>query len=273
MSRFLALDAGNSSVKAAVWDGAAWSPVARFAYDADARTWAERVAGLAGSAGADGLASGVASVVPAHVEALADGIESATGARPVRVSARLPLPFAVAYRTPETLGADRIAAASAAWHLGGGRPVVALDAGTALTVDAVDVRDGRPVYLGGAIAPGPDLLAASLARGTGALPHVPFGGPTRAVGDSTAEAIRTGIAGLFAGGAERLVRETAAALSAPPLVVATGGVAPWLAARGVRVDAVVPALVLDGVRLLCAPGAGGAGRGGAMGAAGPRRRG
>lgn len=247
MSRFLALDAGNSSVKVALWDGAGWSDVVRLRYD-DADGWAERLGEIAPR----GTPSGLACVVPASAEVLSASVHRATGAWPVRVSARLPLPFAVAYRTPETLGADRIAAAAAAWHLGGGRPVVAVDAGTAVTVDAVDVRQGRPVYLGGAIAPGPDLLAASLARGTGALPHVPFGGPTLAVGDSTAEAIRTGVAGLLAGGVGRLLAETAAALSAPPVVVATGGVAGWLVAHGLPVDAVVPCLVLDGVRLLCA---------------------
>lgn len=258
MSRLLALDAGNSSVKAAVWDGAGWSDTLRLSY-ADPDVWAERLAGIAPR----GTPSGLASVVPAFTEALADAVLGATGAPPVRVSARLALPFAMAYATPETLGPDRLASAAAAWHLSGGRPVVAIDAGTAVTLDAVDVRDGTPVYLGGAIAPGPDLLATALARGTGALPHVPFGGPTLAVGDSTTEAIRTGIAGMLAGGAALLLAETVAALSAPALVVATGGDAEWLVARGLPVDAVVPNLVLDGVRLLCAP----------TGGAAPRRRG
>lgn len=262
MSRFLALDAGNSSVKLAVWDGARWSDVVHLGYGDG---WTARLSEIA----APGMPSGLASVVPAHAEALAASVHAATGAWPVRVSARLPLPFAMAYRTPDTLGPDRIAAASAAWHLAGGRPVVALDAGTAVTIDAVDVCNGRPVYIGGAIAPGPDLLATSLARGTGALPHVPFGGPTLVIGDSTVEAIRTGVAGLLAGGVERLLRETAAVLSAPPVVVATGGVAAWLVAQGVAIDTVVPTLVLDGVRLLCAPGALAAG---ATGAAAPSRR-
>ncbi len=252
MSHFLALDAGNSSVKVAMWDGARWSDVLHLGYD-DPDGWAARLGAIA----PHGTPSGIASVVPAHVEALARSVHAATGIVPVRVSARLPLPFAMAYRTPDTLGADRIAAASAAWHLSNGRPVIALDAGTAVTIDAVDVRDGRPVYIGGAIAPGPELLATSLARGTGALPHVPFGGPTLAVGDSTVEAIRTGVAGLLVGGVERLLRETAAALSTPPVVVATGGVAGWLIAHGLAIDHAVPTLVLDGVRLLCVPGAAG----------------
>jgi type III pantothenate kinase len=249
-SRFLAVDAGNSSVKAATWDGAAWSAVARFAPDAATPdAWAGRMRGLVGR----GTPSGLCSVVPGITAALAEGVHGVTGAWPVTVSARLPLPFAMGYRTPETLGADRIAAAVAAFALGRGRPVVALDAGTAVTLDAVDVQAGGPVYLGGAIAPGPGLLVRSLARGTDALPEVPFDRGPAAIGGTTAEAIQTGAAGLFLGGVARLLDRTAAALSSSPFVVATGGWAPYLVENGLAVDAVVPTLVLDGVRLLCAP--------------------
>ncbi|HEX9952507.1 MAG TPA: type III pantothenate kinase [Rubricoccaceae bacterium] len=245
--RFLALDAGNSSVKAAVWDGTRWSEVVRFDYDAGADEWAGRIRALV----PHGTPAGLASVVPQHTEALAAGVTAATGGAPIRISARLPLPFEMAYRTPETLGADRIAVSVAAFGLGGGRPIIALDAGTAVTVDVVDVRGGAPVYLGGAIAPGPDLLALALARGTGALPRIPFGGTLLTVGDSTSECIRTGVAAFLGAGVQRLVADAAAVLASSPFVVATGGVAPWLVAHGVAIDALVPTLVLDGVRALC----------------------
>ena len=261
--QFLAVDAGNSSAKAAVWDGTRWSDVVRFDYDAGADEWAARIRSLV----PHGTPAGLASVVPQHIEALVAGVTMTTGAVPVRVSARLPLPFAMAYRTPETLGADRIAASVAAFGLGGGRPIIAIDAGTAVTLDAVDVRSGGAIYLGGAIAPGPELLAQALARGTGALPHVPFGAPILTVGDSTSESIRTGVAAFLGAGVERLLAETAAALSSPPFVVATGGVAPWLVAHGVAIDVLVPTLVLDGVRALCAPARPATGA-----AASPRRR-
>ena len=246
--RFLAIDAGNSSAKVAVWDGARWSDVVRFDYAAGADEWAARIGALV----PHGTPAGLACVVPQHAEALTAGVTVATGRAPVRVSAQLPLPFAMAYRTPETLGADRIAASVAAFGLGGGRPVVAIDAGTAVTVDTVDVRGGQAVYLGGAIAPGAEMLVQALARGTGALPHIPFGGSILTVGDSTAECIRTGVAAFLGAGVERLVAETATVLSSAPFIVATGGAAPWLDARGVAIDVLVPTLVLDGVRLLCA---------------------
>lgn len=260
---FLAVDAGNSSVKAAGWDGSAWSDVVRLPSDAAATpVWVGRLRGLV----APGTPSGLASVVPVLTDTLAEAVHLATGLWPVVVSARAPLaaptsrfPFRMGYRTPETLGPDRIAASVAAFALGGGRPVVAVDAGTAVTLDAVDVLADGPVYLGGAIAPGPDLLVRALARGTGALPEVSFDRAAEAIGRTTAEAIQTGVAGLFLGGVARLLDQTSAALSERPFVVATGGWGGWLAENGLAVDAVVPTLVLDGIRLLCSPATGGAG--------------
>ncbi|MEM1116832.1 MAG: type III pantothenate kinase, partial [Bacteroidota bacterium] len=130
---FLALDAGNSSVKAAVWDGG-WGEAVRWPSDAASEAvWAERLRRL--GAGIDG--AGLASVVPDLTPVLAEAVRIAFGTEAVAISADLPLPFRMAYRTPHTLGADRLAAAVAAHALAGGRAVVALDAGSAITTEAV----------------------------------------------------------------------------------------------------------------------------------------
>lgn len=240
----LALDAGNSHVKAARWDGAAWSDVLRWPTAAPVP---DALAVLA--RGVD--AAGIASVVPAHVDRLAQAVAACTGRPPTLVSAALRLPFAMAYRTPHTLGADRLAAAVAAWQgWGGERPVVALDAGTAVTLDVVGLGTDGPAFLGGAIAPGPDLLRRSLVRDTGQLPEVPFAWPGAVVGGSTVEAIQSGLAVLLADGVAGLLHRTAEALGTPPVVVATGGWAAWVAEHVGGIDAVAPTLVLDGVRAL-----------------------
>jgi type III pantothenate kinase len=246
---FLALDIGNSSVKAAIWDGAAWQTLRRFPSEAaPVSVWTARLRPLAGGVRAVGLAS----VVPDLTSSLAAAAEVAARAPVREVSARLPLPFRMAYETPATLGADRLAAAAAAWHLhrDAGRPVFAIDAGTAVTLDVVSAE---PAYLGGAIAPGPDLLRGALARGTGQLPLVSWDGPLAPIGASTADAIRAGVGGLFLGGVQGLVERAAAVFDAPAVIVATGGWAPWLVANGLRADAVAPTLVLDGIRLLTEP--------------------
>jgi type III pantothenate kinase len=240
---FLALDAGNSSVKAAVWDGA-WHPVARFpSDDAPVAVWVERLGRLAGGAEAGGLAS----VVPTLTPALAAALAALTGYPPTIVSVNLPLPFRMAYETPRTLGTDRLAAAVAAHALAGGRAVIALDAGSAITTEVVSAE---PAYLGGAILPGPDLLRRSLARDTRQLPDVPWPDAPPPIGASTVGAIQAGLGALLVDGVAGLLARTQAALGGDALVVATGGWGPWLAERIPAIDRVEPSLVLEGVRRL-----------------------
>jgi type III pantothenate kinase len=69
------------------------------------------------------------------------------------------------YTDPQRLGADRWAAVIGAFHSIGG-PSCVIDAGTAITVDAVD-KAGR--HLGGLIAPGPQTTRRALAGATAAL--------------------------------------------------------------------------------------------------------
>ena len=240
---FLALDAGNSSVKAAVWDGA-WGATARFpSDDAPAEAWTARLEELAG----DAEAAGIASVVPALTPVLAEAVAAVMGAVPTVVSADLPLPFRLAYATPRTLGTDRLAAAVGAHALAAGRPVVALDAGSAITTEVVTAE---PAYLGGAILPGPDLLRRSLTRDTRQLPDVPWPDAVAPVGDSTVTAIQAGLSALVLDGVAGLLRRTTDALGGDALVVATGGWGPWLAERLPEVDRVEPHLVHDGIRRL-----------------------
>src|SRR5258708_6296902 len=61
-------------------------------------------------------------------------------------------------RHPETVGADRLAQASAAWSRTKGACVV-VAMGTAITIDVVN---GRGEFIGGLIAPGLRLMARAL---------------------------------------------------------------------------------------------------------------
>ena len=242
---FLALDAGNSSVKAAVWNGT-WGPTSRWPTDAvSVGTWADRLRTLTSSAEAAGLVS----VVPELTGALVDAVSAAVGVSTTVVTVERPLPFRLAYQPPATLGTDRLAAAAAGWAASDGRAVIVLDAGSAITTEVVT---SEPAYLGGAILPGPDLLRRSLARDTRQLPHIEWAVPSSPIGASTVEAIQAGLTTLVLDGVNGLLRRTTDALGTPPLIVATGGWGPWLADHIDRIDRVEPNLVLEGVRLLSA---------------------
>jgi len=127
-------------------------------------------------------------------------------------------------RHPETTGLDRLYAARGALEVAG-RSAIVVDAGTALTVDAV-VRSpaGGGELLGGAIAPGPDLGARALARETARLPHVACEPGVPALGRDTEEAIRAGLVVGFRGAARALVEGIAAeaGLEGAPVAL-TGG--------------------------------------------------
>lgn len=75
-----------------------------------------------------------------------------------------------AYDEPAKLGVDRWLAALAAWRISGAM-VCVIDVGTALTVDVVTVAGH---HLGGLIAPGPELMRASLNRATAQLDSAPL---------------------------------------------------------------------------------------------------
>jgi type III pantothenate kinase len=127
-------------------------------------------------------------------------------------------------REAHTVGQDRLFAARGALRSAGGAALV-LDAGTALTVDALDV-DGnrRGVFRGGAIAPGPQLCAEALARRGARLVEIQPRPGARALGRSTPEALEAGVVVGFRGAARELVRAVGdeSGLAGAPLVL-TGG--------------------------------------------------
>ena len=101
------------------------------------------------------------------------------------------LPLENRYRTPDTLGYDRIAAAVGAFTIYPGRSILVIDAGTAVTYDIV-TAEGE--FVGGNISPGLDVRFRALNRFTQRLPHLerPDGVPSL-VGTTTREAIHSGV--------------------------------------------------------------------------------
>jgi type III pantothenate kinase len=136
----------------------------------------------------------------------------------------------LAYADPSRLGVDRwLAMLAARAQISG--PVCAIQAGTAVTFDAVDAA-GR--HLGGLIIPGPRLMAEALDRNTGRI------GPTAGdvaharglgiLGASTDEAVGKGALLAIAAALDRAIAAIGDALDAAPAVLLTGGDAERLAA-------------------------------------------
>lgn len=148
-----------------------------------------------------------------------------------------------AYGSPDTMGVDRWAAAIGAWGLLG-RSCLIVSAGTATTIDLIEMTAAGGVYRGGLIVPGIDMMLQSLHQQAARLPQA--NGRYRAmpdIADNTHDAMVSGAIDATCGAVERMGRHLSG--DAPWLL--TGGNAPALhAVLGERVQ-VVGDLVLEGL--------------------------
>ena len=162
-----------------------------------------------------------------------------------RLTTDMPLPVRLNYKTPETLGADRVAGACGAVGMHPGEACLIIDAGTCITVDFVDAAG---VYHGGAIMPGLKMNLQALHTFTAKLPLIDIDGVGKApvLGRSTEESIVAGTLGatlLALAGYVALYKEKAPGLR----VLLTGGDAERLMASGATGWEHVPQLTLIGL--------------------------
>ncbi|SEL64177.1 type III pantothenate kinase [Aquimarina amphilecti] len=102
----------------------------------------------------------------------------------------LQMPFKNLYATPTTLGVDRLGLVAGAVGQFPKKNVLIIDAGTCITYD---FKNKHEEYLGGAIAPGLSLRYASLHNYTSKLPLLELESPKNYIGDTTNQAIHSGI--------------------------------------------------------------------------------
>lgn len=136
----------------------------------------------------------------------------------LRLGSQTALPIQNLYRTPATLGYDRLAAAVAGWQLFPGQPVLAIVAGTCITYNLI-TADGK--FLGGAISPGLVMRAKAMHAFTQRLPEVELDGPVEFPGYDTITSLRSGV--ILATQAELKGMRQAVSSNYPDLVTIIGG--------------------------------------------------
>ncbi len=182
MAQQLIVDIGNSSAKIALFDGDTLIEQLCVSHEALPHTLREK------ATNATIRAAIISSVIP-----LGEEVESILEVLPfpcLRMSAQLKIPFHIAYKTPDTLGPDRLAAVTEAWGQYPGRNLLVIDAGTAITYDVI-TADGT--YYGGQISPGITMRFKALHHFTGKLPLVSREGNRTPIGNTTETAIREGV--------------------------------------------------------------------------------
>ncbi|NQX97863.1 MAG: type III pantothenate kinase [Flavobacteriales bacterium] len=102
-----------------------------------------------------------------------------------------PLPLQLKYKTPETLGVDRVAAVVGAISKYKCTNLLVIDIGTCITYDFVN---SKKEYLGGAIAPGFEMRFKALNHFTEKLPLIKFDKKqVKLIGNTTESAIVSGV--------------------------------------------------------------------------------
>lgn len=116
--------------------------------------------------------------------------ESIVSCKVIWVSSEIKLPFKINYKTPNTLGPDRISLIGSAVIEYPQSNCLVVDLGTCITFDFVN-EFGE--YFGGAISPGFSLRYKSLNSYTSSLPELDYNKPDNLLGNSTKNSIHSGI--------------------------------------------------------------------------------
>ncbi|MDE1885545.1 MAG: type III pantothenate kinase [Xanthomonadaceae bacterium] len=236
----LLIDAGNTRLKWAWWDGAVlrgafvlpnagvdFSALWKNETDLDA-VWISSVASASANA------------------ALAAALRDRFGVEPVFAATRAQAcGVRIAYATPALLGVDRFLGLIAARAQTSAATVIA-SCGTALTLDAL-AADGT--HLGGLIAAGPELAQNALRAGAARLASVVAGRMTE-IADNSADAIESGTWLSAAALVERFCGQAERRMGRASGLILTGGGAAKLSALLDVPHRIEAELVLRGLVLL-----------------------
>ncbi|MFW5768279.1 MAG: type III pantothenate kinase [Bacteroidota bacterium] len=155
----------------------------------------------------------------------------------------IPIPLKLDHQTPESLGADRKAACVGAAVLFPEKPLLVVDAGTALTFDFLSA-DGKMGL--GNISPGLQMRFDALHNYTGNLPLLTSGNMNKMLGQSTEESIRYGVQFGFLSEIEAYIKKLKNQ-DKRLITILTGGDADFLAENLKNSIFVEPNLVLIGL--------------------------
>lgn len=194
----------------------------------------------------------ICSVSPSETQRLTQWISRERPNDSVHKITHSDVPLQIKLQGPTQVGLDRLMAATAATQKLGGGDLVVIDAGTAVTIDAVS--NGN--FLGGTISPGSQTEFEALREKAEQLPLInEYQLPENAIGKSTCEAIQSGVLLGQAGSITHIARMIAAELHQPKIVATGGGLVPirkllpddWTYANDLVLDgiAIVAKRVLD----------------------------
>lgn len=188
----------------------------------------------------------ISSVVPPVFNSVRTGVVKVIGKQPMVVGPGIKTGLNIQMDTPSQVGSDRIVIAVAALAEYE-PPLILLDLGTATTIEVVGKGS---TYMGGCIIPGVRISLEALTSRTAQLPGIRLDKPKRVIGKNTVDCMRSGImygtAAMVDGMLDRVEEE----LGYSTTVVATGGMAQFVAPLCRREIKLEKDLLLKGLNIL-----------------------
>jgi len=188
----------------------------------------------------------LSSVVPSLIRPFREMLGHLLDHSPVLVEPSQYKKLPVEILSPDEIGTDIVADATAAFIRYGG-PCMVIDFGTALTFTTIS-KSGK--ILGVAIAPGLSTALKSLTGNTAQLRDVQLVTPPSVLGDNTIHALQSGIVLGFAGLVDSMVTRTEEELSEQLKVIATGGLSSVLQNVSGKIQIIDENLTLDGLKFM-----------------------
>ncbi len=170
----------------------------------------------------------ISSVVPEKTKLIVEKLSASYNFKPFIINNDCKFNLKIDYKTPETLGIDRICSAEGAFNLCGnsliaGTYLLTIDFGTATTINIVKYPN---IFTGGLIAPGINTMFKSLATQTSQLPDLTIDNYNFIIGDDTHSSIASGVINSAVGLIEKVVSYLNNLDDCSNLIIyATGGMA------------------------------------------------
>ncbi len=189
----------------------------------------------------------IASVVPPVMYSLEHSIRKYFLKEPIIIGPGIKTGINIKYENPRELGADRIVNAVAAYDIYGG-PLIVIDFGTATTFNAIS---SRGEFLGGVICPGIRIAAEALYQRTAKLPRIDLVKTESVMGRNTAVSMQSGVYNGYIGQVNHIVAKMKNEMREDNIkVIATGGLARFIADDVFSIDELNSNLTLEGLRII-----------------------
>jgi len=218
----IAIDIGNSRIKAGKFENDKLTELLSVKNITDVLTFLK-------SDSKNNIA--ISSVVPDKSKIISEEVYKITSKSPFIISKDVKTNLIISYKTPETLGTDRLCSAEGAFFLfknsekyknfNAGTYILSIDFGTATTVNVVE-HPGK--FIGGLIAPGLETMFESLRLKTAQLPHLSISNFISTIGNDTNSSIASGVVTSVVGMIEKTINYLKKEKSAKEMFVyITGG--------------------------------------------------